>query len=222
MLRWDAGIPFTSALPLDTDSNQTRTASWRADVWAEATFKPQDAEWGLMAGENNNKLNETHGKGHEKGDKSWTKSKRSNEGVTWCRTINAIGNDGTQNWNGNEERRGRESVQNIKDEDKMILVGGGGSYPITHTEQISSPPQQGNDRHPDPLSWSACPGVHTLMGGLPVEEGSVSSEGWESWEAEAARPPSESRCVLATTGSARGSKGCNSCWTRRFLAKWWL
>lgn len=30
------------------------------------------------------------------------------------------------------------------------------------------------------------PGVDPLPGGLPVEEGSVSSEGWESWEAEAA------------------------------------
>lgn len=66
-----------------------------------------------------------------------------------------------------------------------------------------------------------------LPEGLPVEEGSVSSEGWESWGAEAACRPSlsvsGSRCVLTTTGwASRGSKGCKSWRTRRFLAKRWL
>lgn len=34
-------------LPPDMDSNQTLTASCRADVWAAATFKPQDTEKGI-------------------------------------------------------------------------------------------------------------------------------------------------------------------------------
>lgn len=35
-------IPYESVLPPDMDSNQTLTASRRADVWAGATFKPDD------------------------------------------------------------------------------------------------------------------------------------------------------------------------------------
>lgn len=124
--------------------------------------------------------------------------------------------------NGNEARRGRKSVQNIKDEHKNDFSGWRGLIPswtqnrsaASHNEEMTDTLIHYPDQH--------VPGVHPLLGGLPVEEGNVSSEGWESWEAEAARPPSESRCVLATTGLARGSKGCNSCWTRRFLAKWWL
>lgn len=50
----------------------------------------------------------------------------------------------------------------------------------------------------------------------------MSSEGWDSWEAEAAWPslsPSESRCVLTRPGMVWGSTGCRTCWICRFLAK---
>lgn len=43
-LRRDAMIPFKSELPPDMDSNQTLTASCRADVGARATFKPEGVE----------------------------------------------------------------------------------------------------------------------------------------------------------------------------------
>lgn len=43
-LRRDVRIPFESVLPPDRDSNQTLTASCRADVWAGATFKSEDTE----------------------------------------------------------------------------------------------------------------------------------------------------------------------------------
>lgn len=55
-----------------------------------------------------------------------------------------------------------------------------------------------------------------------VEEGCVSAEGCESWEAEASWPslsPTESRWVLTKPGMAWGSTGCRTCWISRFLAK---
>lgn len=50
-LRQDAVILLKSVLPPDTDSNQTLTASCRMDVWAGATFRPQDTEQGIDGGE---------------------------------------------------------------------------------------------------------------------------------------------------------------------------
>lgn len=50
----------------------------------------------------------------------------------------------------------------------------------------------------------------------------MSSEGCESWEAEASWPsslsPSDSRCALKP-GMALGSTGCRTCRMWRFLAK---
>lgn len=69
------------------------------------------------------------------------------------------------------------------------------------------------------------PGLQRLWGGLPVEEGCVSSEGWESWRAEARWPsstPSEFKWVLTKPGMMLGSTGCRTCWMCRFLAKYML
>lgn len=58
------------------------------------------------------------------------------------------------------------------------------------------------------------------LGGLPVEEGCVSSEGWEAEACRTSLSPSESGCVRTKSGMAWGSTGCRTCWICRFLAKW--
>lgn len=66
------------------------------------------------------------------------------------------------------------------------------------------------------LGLAEIPRCWAPLGGLPVEEGCVSSEGWEA--AWPSLSPSESRWVLTKPGMAWGSTGCRSCWIWRFLA----
>lgn len=78
---------FKSVLPPDMDSNQTLTASCRADVWAGATFKTRRYRTTRDRWQGNNSKAIRHmGRNiaEHKKEQSRTKSKESTRGLCGC------------------------------------------------------------------------------------------------------------------------------------------
>lgn len=120
-----------------------------------------------------------------------------------------------------DNKRNLKKKYNVRDD--YIQLGGQMlmGAPRVKTEQ-QHPHTDNILEDPDLLNWE----THSIhwcsapQGGLPVEEGCVSSEGWERLAAKADWPSfSPSDFFLSTTGTAMGSTGCRICWICRFLAR---